>query len=256
MKLVSGVATRVTPPEGLADVRPGDEAAFLSPLPATLLPAIRPHREGRLLADLNLRRVTEVAALPLARLLLAFRERAYSLYRQARGQDDSPVRPPSRRSEIFVEETLAEDSNDDGLLRALLFLLVERAGRRLRAARCQAVAARLAIRYADRHLGSRHLRLWPPPTDDRDLFARLEALLVAVAARRTRIVWMGLTLSDLRPLSRQLPLFGDENGSGARDRRLCEALDRLRARHGEGVVRRLTPPARRAYLAAPTRSGR
>ena len=162
-RLVSGVAARVAPADGMADVRPGDEAPFLSPLSAFLLPAVRPAPEGRLLADLNLRQVGALVPLSLEQLVLAFHDRGYALYRQARGVDDSPVRPPARRSEIHVEETLAEDSNDDAVLGTVLTLLAERAGRRLRAAALDAGAALVSVRYADDRTSARQLRP-PRPT--------------------------------------------------------------------------------------------
>jgi DNA polymerase-4 len=238
-KLVSGVATRVGPPVELADIHPGDEGIFLSPLPAVLLPAVRPEREGELLADLNLRRVADLASLPLARLALAFRERAYALYRQARGRDEAPVRPPARQPEIHVEETLAEDTHDDPILEGFLFLLVQRAGCRLRAAHRAAAAARLAIRFADRSGSARRVPLRPGEEGDADLFARLRPVLAGLTARRVRVRWMGLTLAGLAPLVRQLPLFGSE--AERRGPPLSLALDRLRSRYGEGSVRWLAP---------------
>lgn len=239
-KLVSSVAARIAPPEGLADVRPGSEPSFLSPLPVRFLPAVRPHREGRLLADLNVRRISELAALPFSRLLLAFHERAYALHQQARGVDNSPVCPPESRPHIHTQETLPRDTNDDGMLKAFLLLLVERAGHRLRARGLEAGAARLEVRLADGHTVVRGRRLQPIPHDDRDLFTQTEPLLEKVFLHhRIRIRWIGLTLTDLMPAARQLALFG-KNGHPARAATLAAALDRLRARYGESAVGRLT----------------
>jgi DNA polymerase IV len=244
-KLVSGVAARVAPPFGLADVRPGDEAPFLSPLPARILPGVRPEPEGRLLSDLNLRQVAELSALPLPRLLLAFRERGQTLYRQARGLDDSPVRPPCRQPEIHEDETLGEDTNDDGLLLGLLALLVERAGRRLRAAGLEAGTARLAARFADGTGASRRLRLPPLPGDDPSLLALLRPPLEAIASRRTRIRWLGVTLSGLERAARQMRLFAPP------DIALARALDRIRERHGAAMIRQLRGYSARCVPLAP-----
>ncbi len=238
-KLVSGVAARVADRDGLADVAPGREATFLSPLPVALLPAVRPHLEGRLLSELNLRRILEVAALPLSRLLLAFRQSGYPLYRQARGLDDAPVRPPSRQPAVHVDETLAEDANDDRLLAAVLFLLAQRGAARLRAAGLEAAAGRLSVRHADGRGATRRLRLAPPTADDLPLFRRLQPSLAALTARRTRVRWLGLTLEGLQPAARQLPLF--PAAGDVREPALAAALDGIRSRYGESAVRRLAP---------------
>ena len=72
----------------------------------------------------------------------------------------------------------------------------------------QAGAVRLAVCYADCRRASRRQRFSSrPPADDRDLFHRMEPLLETLAARRTRIRWMGLTLSELSLAARQLELF-------------------------------------------------
>ena len=244
-RLVSGLAARVAPADGLADVRPGDEAPFLSPLSAFLLPAVRPIPEGRLLADLNLRRVSALVPLSLEQLVLAFHDRGYALYRQARGVDDSPVRPPARRPEIHVEETLAEDSNDDAVLTTVLTRLSERAGRRLRERGLDAGAALVAVRYADDRTSARPVRLAPGDGGDAPLIARLRALLPEVVARRTRVRRLALTLTRLTPADRQRSLFAPPGGAAAGasatagSAPLTGALDRIRARHGEATVARL-----------------
>ena len=240
-KLVSGVACHVTPPQELSDVHPGDEAAFLSPLPAALLPAVRRVRQRRLLTDLNLRRVTDVAALPLSRLLLAFQGPGYTLFRQARGRDDAPVRPPALQPEVREEETLARESLDDDTLRAVLFLLVERSGRRLRRTGHRAATAGLALRTADGQRAWRQVRLPPVVTGDRALFQHLEPALEALTTRRVRVRWMELTLGGLQAREHQMALFRDDGDS--RDRALSTALDRIRRRYGEDAVRRRGPAA-------------
>jgi len=239
-KLVSSVACRITPARELADVHPGDEATFLSPLPAPLLPAIRQSRGRHLLSDLNLRRILDVAALPLSRLLLAFQRHGYALFRQSRGQDDSPVRPAARQPLIRVEETLAQESLDDDILRATLFLLVERGARLLRRGGCRAATARLHVRGGDGRYAARGVRLEPAGTaGDRDLFLRLCPALAAITARRVRVRWMELVLTDLRRQEQQLTLF--HHAPGTRDRALSRALDCIRQRYGEDAVRRRGP---------------
>jgi len=240
-KLVSGVACHVTPPQELSDVCPGDEASFLSPLSASLLPAVRRVRQRHLLMDLNLRRVTDVAALPLSRLLLAFQGSGYTLFRQSRGRDDAPVRPPALQPEIKEDETLARESLDDDTLRSVLFLLVERGGRRLRRMGRRANTAILALRTADGQRTWRQVHLPLVVAGDGALYRRLEPALDALTVRRVRVRWLELTLGGLQARDRQMALFRDDEE--VQDRDLSTALDRIRRRYGEGAVRRRGPTA-------------
>src|SRR5262245_6189939 len=147
-KLVSRVAARIIRPERLYDVFPGSEAPFLSPLEVDLLPGVDlPARE--ILWEVNIGRVQELAALDVAHLRLLFGKRAWRFYREARGIDPSPVRPPETTPAVREEETLREDSNEEAVHREALDHLAARAAERVR--RMNREAGRVSIRlgYVD-----------------------------------------------------------------------------------------------------------
>src|SRR5882672_7813934 len=122
-KLVSRVAARVIRPDGLYGVFPGSEAEFLAPLPVLLLPRAAAATAEVRFDDLGIARVGDLAALSPAEAGLAFGRRADRLRRQALGQDEAPVRPPSLSPGLFEDETLAEPTNAEAdLLRVLLGL--------------------------------------------------------------------------------------------------------------------------------------
>ncbi len=268
-KLVSGVAARVLRPVGLCDVLPGGEEAFLSPVAVGNLPAVDPEVEGRLLADLNVIRVGQLAALPLASLTMAFGRAGGLLYRQARGVDDAPVRPPS--CAVVVEETapLAEDTNDDASLLSALYGLIERGCRRLRRMGGLAGEAALSARYSDGTQTMRRVPLRPPLDLDFSLFARLRPAFEGAVSRRGRVRSLTLRLSRIDSAPAQMRLFpemdGDAAGAGrergdvafrvqaatgtiwagergsprldvVRERALVAALDHLRGRYGEEAL--------------------
>jgi DNA polymerase-4 len=248
-KLVSGVAARVPAPVSLIDVAAGREADFLSPLAVRHLPAVNPDVEGRLLDELNIRKVRDLACVDLPHLHAAFGDRGASLYRQARGIDASPVRPPERAPVAEADVTLAEDSNDDAVLLAHALGLVERCGARLRSLRLAAGRMHLTLRYSDGVLAARQAALSPPVSGDLTLFDRLRALFEVAAARRGRIRYMRVRLDRLIPAPAQRCLFDAREMSAARasgpafggapparETELVSALDRLRARFGGRAI--------------------
>ncbi len=171
--------------------------------------------------------------------MLAFKGEGYALFRQSRGQDASPVRPPSQQPHVRAEETLAQESLDDGLLRAVLFLLVERVGGALRRTNQQATQACLALRSADGQHRQRRLRLASTDAGDSALYRRLQPALEKLTARRQRIRWLELTLSGLQHVSPQMELFARPGSPD--DQPLSRALDLIRQRYGETAVRRRGP---------------
>jgi DNA polymerase-4 len=235
-KLVSGVAAQVLKPVSLMDVQRGQEAGFLSPLAVRCLPAVDPRTEGSLLDELNIHRVGDLAAVDLPRLSLAFGARGITLYRQARGIDESPVRPPDRAPAVEADETLAEDTNDDALLLSCLYALVERCGARLRRLGLPAGEGSLTARYTDGVTVTRRTAIAPASAGDLTLYARIRPLFEQVIQRRGRVRYLRVRFTKLEPASApaQLTLF-DANETSL-EPAVIAALDRIRGRFGAGAI--------------------
>ncbi len=239
-KLISDVAARVLRPVSLLDVLPGQEMSFLSPLSVRHLPAVDPRTEGRLLDELNIRRVKDLGAVDLPHLNLAFGAKGIALYRQARGVDESPVRPPERSPSVDADETFPEDTNDDAALLSCLYGLVERCGARLRLLGLPAREVRLTARYTDGVTVSRSAMMSPPEARDLSLFAHLCPLFEKVVARRGRVRYLRVRFTKLSPAPQQMSLFGEPDAvrdpALRREPELVSALDRLRARFGQRAI--------------------
>ncbi len=236
-KLVSAVAAQVLRPVSLLDVTPGQEAGFLAPLAVRHLPAVDPRTEGRLLDELNVRTVRDLAVVDLPHLGLAFGVKGSVLYRQARGIDEAPVRPPDRAPAVEADETLAEDTNDDAALLGVLYALVERCGARLRRLGLRAGEVSLAARYSDGAFASRRARLPSPSGSDPTLYARLRPLFDQAVERRGRVRYLRIRCARLAPPPAQGRLFPDPDERRLlREASLVAALDRIRRRFGERAI--------------------
>jgi DNA polymerase IV len=235
-KLVSRIAASYLRKPGVCDVLRGSERGFIAPLPVSILPGVGKNREGQLLRDLNLRRVGEIAELPVGQLRLAFGPFAHLLHQRAQGVDPSPVQPPRRTPEIAEESFLAREENDDTLLAAELCRLAEGCGLRLRRLGQGALRLTLAVTYADGVAEQRATDLPYPISHDLPLFAAAEALFCQTCTRRVRLRGMRLLCSRLTAEARQLGLF-DTPTVSAEQQALQDALDRLRERHGRDAIR-------------------
>jgi len=248
-KLVSHVAARVIRPDGLYDIFPGSEAAFLEPLPVRVLPGARAAAGEVRFEDLGIARIGDLRALSAEQARLAFGGRGERLRRQASGIDDAPVRPPERAPSIACDETLLEPTNDEAALGAVLFGLCEQAGARLRKQGTAAGRLRLGLRHADEVWARGETALAPPLAADQEIFARARALLLRVRSRRVAVRFVELRLLDLDRGPRQLELFapralddetarahgmvaGPPGGAG----RVAEAVDRIRGKFGAVAI--------------------
>jgi DNA polymerase-4 len=232
----------------------GSEAAFLAPLPAGVLPSARARGAAARLDLLNVRLVRDVQRLAPAQLRAAFGGAAEALRREACGVDPTPVRPAEAAPRAIAEETLGRETNDARVLGAHVERLAAELGAGLRA-RGQGVR-RLSLRvaYADGAEGAAARTFAEALCGGADLRAAALALLDRAASRRLRVRRLRLTAGAVAPAARQLTLWSD-GAPGARIPARAEALDaavdRIRARFGDGAV----TPASWIALGLVTRPG-
>lgn len=233
-KLVSRVATKVMRPHGLYQVYEGHEAEFLHPLPVEYLPGIGRMASGKLLRELAIRTIGDLAAIPVPLLIQLFGRPGGEFHDKALGEDAGTVEDFSRDvpRQIQRHAVLSVPSNDDGRLLAELWRLCEHAGAALRRAAETASHGRLEGVYVDGLRIRRQADYDPPTQSDFALFRPWELGWKKIMARRLRLKSLTLTLEGLQPAFEQLDFTGDP-----RKKKILTALDQLRSRYGETSVR-------------------
>jgi DNA polymerase-4 len=235
-KLVAKVATRSIRPSGIASIREGDEASFLAPQDALLLPGIGPSI-ARVLSVTGLREIGQLAALSDEEALSLFGRRGLSLRDAALGLDESPVAPGGLAERVVSRRLeFAEDMLEAPLIRGALISLVEDAGLELRKALLAARRIRLAVCYADGVWGKAEERSPSPLVLDAELIAAADRTFSRAAERRVRLRAVALELADLAPARREPDLFIPEGPT--RLERLQTAVDASRRRFGPAAVTR------------------
>lgn len=234
-KLVARMAAGYLDRPGICDVLRGSERSFIAPLTVTALPGVGSLRAERLLQDLNLRHIEQLAALSVAQLEPVCGPFAALLSQRAQGIDPDPVCPPRRSAEIAEEALLEQASNDRTAVRAALGRLAEGCGRRLRQLGRGATRLQLSLDYADGCRTERRLTLAAPCQLDLELMTAADQLLQHTWQRRVRLRFLRLRCDRLVAPSRQLELFAAAQQKGAATV-LQHTLDRLRERFGDASV--------------------
>jgi DNA polymerase-4 len=235
-KLVAKVASRLVKPLGEYIVAPGDEAAFLSPLPVWLIPGIDRQDLARL-REFNLTTVGQVTALKKTHLRTGFGRRADFLADALRGVDTAPVLPVGRQPpRVVLNHAFGTDTNKPGAVEGALYGLVEHAGRWLRRQGRAARRIHITVDYSDGRRCARQIRVKPASANDLALFPLARRALNLAWHRRVRIRHVRLCCDRLILPPAQIPLFEEERKTIARQENIVAAMDRIRDRFGFQAV--------------------
>lgn len=236
-KMISSIASRVMPSEGVLDVDHGEEAAFIAPLRVDYLPGIGHIRRRTLLEELNISLIREIAILDIGHLKLVFGRQAIIIHQRAQGVDPTPVHPIAMKPSISESIILPKDENDDHKLLGVLYVLVEKCSQRLRSRGVLPQKAGLVLRYSDQAEVSRQVRLSFDSFWDFDLYAPLEQLFFKACQRRVGVRFLRVWFKELRPVSTQLSLFSQKSSLVKKNIEVIRALDNIRKRHGDEAIK-------------------
>ena len=249
-KHLAKVASAVAKPNGLLVVPPEREDAFLHPLPVERLWGVGPVTAERLHAR-GLRTVGQVARLSEASLIdLLGRASGRHLHALAHNRDPRRVDVGRRRRSIGSQRALGRRVRSHEELDLTLIGIVDRLGRRLRAAHrlCRTVVLRL--RFADYSRATRSHTLPDPTARTQEILDTARALFATATPliRERGLTLLGLSLTNLEnEVPFQLPLPFTRRPDAALD----AALDVIRDRFGSKSVTRAVLLGRDSGFAMP-----
>ncbi|MGD0862627.1 MAG: hypothetical protein ABSA21_07680 [Candidatus Limnocylindrales bacterium] len=230
-----GVATGAGDGVRLHVVEAGADADFLEPLPAAML-SRDPEVRARL-DRFGLRRIGQVAELPLSAVVARFGAEGERIHARARGLETEPFQPRRAPERMALALPIEPPVTDIGALRFVLHRLAATFGDQLVARGAAVARARLTLELDGTFVAGKtppsltidqHL---PQPTSEglaveRLLLARIEASPPPAPVSR-----LELELGDVAPAAgTQLTLFTPQTG---RTERLGWQLVRLGLRFGE-----------------------
>jgi DNA polymerase-4 len=205
-KLVAKVASDQDKPGGLTVVRPGEEAAFLAPLPVQVLWGVGPVTAGKL-AEAGVTTVGQLAQVSEGELRARFGQHGAAMARQARGIDDRPVVTEHETKSVSQERTFARDISDAEALKHQVWRLSQGVSRRLKKAGLAAGTVAIKLRYADFTTLTRQMTLTVPTDDEREIYRAALALLKRAWDREEPVRLLGVVGRHLSPPPGQLSLW-------------------------------------------------
>jgi DNA polymerase-4 len=217
-KTVAKIASDLGKPDGLVVVAPGQEAAFLTPLPTRSLWGIGPKAEARLAAA-GIRSVGQLAAADASLVDQLFGSRGPFVLAMAQGVDERAVEPIHERKSVGAERTFPRDLPDGPELRDALARIAAEVAERLTAHGTKARGIGLKLRYRNFRTISRQTTRAEPTNDAEEIRRSAEWLLAGVARPTDQFRLLGIHCSQLvspeeGAPSMQLPLV-DVPGHGS-----------------------------------------
>jgi len=222
------------PGRAVVVVSPGEEVAFLHPLPVRALWGVGP-ATARRLERFGVATVGDLAALPVRTVVGALGEaQGRHLHELAWGRDPRAVEADRDAKSIGHEETYPVDHRDRDVLAREVVRLADAVAARLRAARVGGRTVTLKVRYADFRTITRSRTVREPVANGPDL-ARVANDLLSGLDVDAGVRLLGVSASNLGPPpASQLALAG-----GAAERPwedVGEAVAEVRRRFGEASV--------------------
>jgi DNA polymerase-4 len=222
------------PPNAVTVVPPGQEAAFLAPLPVEALWGIGPKTAERL-AEMGIRTIGTLASLPESQLMRLFGKNGYDLALRARGIDDRPIVTSHEVKSISQETTFAKDVREAKVLEHTIFQLATGVGTRLRRNQLTGSTVKIKLRWADFTTLTRQLTLELATDQDKDIYQAALSLFHRTWPPGKPVRLLGVGVSSLGAPIRQLSLWDKDT---EKDHQLQTAIDELRQRFGKQIVQR------------------
>ncbi|MBI2870960.1 MAG: DNA polymerase IV [Candidatus Omnitrophica bacterium] len=242
-KLIAKLASGLKKPDGLVWIPQAQVQAALENLPVDELCGIGPRTKGHLL-NLGVTTCGGLAQIPIRLLHQKFGIIwGDLLHKMSQGVSESPVVPYTQAPEaksMGHSHTLNHDARDREDIETTIQMLAEKVGRRLRRDKMQGKVVTLVVRLAGFETFVRQ-EVQPAPIDSGAAITQAAMAIFDDMGWRGRPVRMlGVSAGALTARGvRQLELFEEERG----ERRLIEALDRIRDKYGERAI----APATLAY---------
>jgi DNA polymerase-4 len=224
----------ILPGRGVVVVEPGEELAFLHPLPVERLWGVGPATATRL-HRLGVVTVGDLADLPEATVVKVLgRAQGHHLHRLAHADDPRPVEADRQVKSIGHEETFPVDLTDREELGRVLGRQADAVAARLRATGVRGRTVQVKLRYGDFTTLTRALTLPEPvasgPALGRAAHRLLDGLDTAPGVRLLGVSVSGLTDAAVQQLT--LDDVGPDSGWD----QVSEAVDEVRRRFGSSAI--------------------
>ncbi len=233
-KVVAKIASDLCKPDGVLEIAPGGEQAFLNPLPVAKLPGVG-NKTEQSLKEMGITTIGDLASLPLDMVKRRFGATGAVIHSYARGIDDREVEAPGEAKSISQQLTFGRDTLNRNFLEANLHNLCQEVCQELRSQNKRAKCVAIRLRYADFKTITRQAILKEASDITQVVFTTAQQLLSkAITKQEKPIRLIGIRISSLVGEEKQFPMF--DSGT-EKSEHLDKAIDRIRRKYGSSAIK-------------------
>ncbi len=193
-KFVAKIASDMNKPDGLTFIGPSKIKTFMEKLPVEKFFGIGKVTAARMKAmqiitGADLKKFTE------EQLITQFGKSGRFYYKVVRGIDDRPVQARRETKSVGAEDTLTEDTNDEGIMHSLLQEISLTVASRLEKQQLKGKTITLKIKFADFRQITRSRSFGIAFNDTKTIYKEAIKLLKEASLGLTQVRLLGITLS-------------------------------------------------------------
>jgi DNA polymerase-4 len=237
LKFLAKIASDLDKPDGLTIISEEETKAFIASLPIGKMPGIG-EKGLEQMRKMGVSTAGDLLKIPGKTLAAVFGRYGESLLRMAAGEDPSEVVPSHRAKSVSAENTFDRDEIDRDVLKKWLLRQSDRVAQRLRTQGLQGRTVTLKLKRSNFTMQTRRQTL-NRYTDETNVIYEAAVSLLDQKPLGGRIRLTGVGVTNF--LSEEDPPFWKRLESEAeadRGNELEDAVDSLRHRYGNGIVRR------------------
>jgi DNA polymerase IV len=239
-KFLAKMASEMKKPLGITELWERDIPVKLWPLPVKEMYGIG-GKTAEKLNHMGLKTIRDLAKFDINQLIKAFGKGGNDIYLRANGIDDTPIlaRTAGDMKSIGRSTTLPEDISDIEKAKLVLMKLADDIGMTTRRYGKKGCTVHITLKYSDFHVVTRQTTI-PATCATKEIYQAGCRLLEQNWNRMRSVRLIGISLSGFHEggSSAQLSLFDQiEDGvKSEKDRRIDNAMDKLRKKHGSEII--------------------
>ncbi|MHA2616651.1 MAG: DNA polymerase IV [bacterium JZ-2024 1] len=234
-RIAAKIACEQGKPNGFVSIPPGEEIAFLRPLPVSELWGVG-GKMAEKLHRMGILTIGDLMDFPTHRLKEEFGIYGAQIQWLAQGKCDLFLPYLEGRKSIGLNHTLWENSADKTLLEKILYALCEEITAQMRREGIKGRRVSVTVRYGDYSTFSHQTTLKIPTQSARDVFEVARKLFYELWDEQREVRLLGVRVSLLSSLQSggENLLFPEQEED--KKTRLNRAIDRIRRKYGERAI--------------------